>query len=80
MNVPAPHRIIVSIFEEGRDYPAVVHIFYGRTLPEALGYFRAHMRTDSFLSDCVVRKRFANMACRAEQQAEHWDGRHWTGS
>lgn len=77
MKVPAPHRIVVSIFEEGRDYPAVVHIFYGRLIQEAYAYFRAHMRADSFLEACVTKQRFATMACRAEHKNEHWDGRHW---
>lgn len=78
MTVRAQHRVVVSIFEEGKDYPAVVHIFYGQNVGEAQAYFKAHMRTDSFLEACVTKKRFANMTCHAEKKVEHWDGQRWT--
>jgi Lhr-like helicase len=77
MTVPAPHRIVVSIFEEGKDYPAVVHIFYGRLIQEAYRYLQAHMRTDKFLHACVIDKKFGEMACRSEQHTQHWNGRRW---
>lgn len=80
MTVKAPYRIVVSIFEENKDFPAVVHIFYGRVPQEAAGYFRAHMRADSFLEACVNRGQFATFACHAERKTERWDGQHWVAA
>lgn len=44
---------IVDIYEAKTyyQYPVVEHIFSGRTEEEAFGYFKAHLKTDSFLKD-----------------------------
>jgi len=44
--------IQVDIYESDM-YPVVTHIFYGKTTEEARGYFKAHMKTDSFLRAAV---------------------------
>lgn len=54
-----PH-VIVDIFEDGK-YPVVSHVFYGETIEEARGYFKAHMKTDSFLRAAVNTRRFQGM-------------------
>jgi hypothetical protein len=54
-----PH-VIVDIFENGM-YPVVSHIFYGKTIEEAREYFKAHMKTDSFLRSAVHTGYFKNI-------------------
>lgn len=44
--------VVVNIYENG-SYPVVAHVFYGKTLSEARGYFRSHMRTDEFMRDAI---------------------------
>lgn len=73
----ATHRIVVSITEEGKDYPAVVHIFYGKLPQEAYRYLQAHMKTDQFLRACVIDKKFGQMSCQSETRTERWDGQQW---
>jgi hypothetical protein len=43
----------VDIYEGYAAYPAVVHMFIGKTMKEAEGYFHSHMKTDSFLKGAV---------------------------
>lgn len=42
----------VDIYENGL-YPVVQHVFYGKTIQEARGYFKSHMKTDEFMRDAV---------------------------
>ena len=44
--------IVVDIYER-EIYPIVTHIFRGKTMSEAKSYFKAHMKTDSFLRSAV---------------------------
>lgn len=55
--------IRVDIYENGL-YPVVSHIFYGRTLREAHGYFHAHMRTDEFLRDAINKQEWNGIPLR----------------
>lgn len=61
---------IVDIYEPsvGFDYPVVEHRFHGKTKAEALAYFQAHMKTDSFLRGCVEKSRWERVPCRATQR------------
>lgn len=38
----------VNIFEE-EIFPVVMHRFYGKTIKEAYGYLKSHMKSDKFL-------------------------------
>lgn len=57
----------VKVFEN-ESYPVVEHIFRGKTKKEAEGYFRSHMKTDSFLRDCVNKGEFNGIDCRYTAQ------------
>lgn len=60
-----PH-IQVDIYEEGRPYPAVSHIFYGKSQKEAQGYLNAHVGTDSFLRAAIKTGKYQDMNLRVE--------------
>lgn len=45
--------LIVETYEPRHKYPIVVHHFNGDTKEEAMGYYRAHLKSDAFLSQCV---------------------------
>lgn len=75
--VEAPFRVLSKIRENGRPYAAVVHAFYGQTLEEAEGYYRAHLKSDQFLRACSTVGKFGKTSCREERVAEKWDGRSW---
>lgn len=67
------HKLVVNIYEPrgaGLDYPVVQHVFFGRTKAEADGYYRSHLKTDSFLRGCVTRRRWERVECEAEL---HWE-------
>jgi hypothetical protein len=55
----------IKIYESER-YAIVEHVFRGRTKKEARGYYESHLKTDSFLRDCVRRGRWESVDCRAE--------------
>jgi hypothetical protein len=57
-----PH-VIVDIYESDM-YPVVTHIFYGKTIEEARGYLKSHMKTDSFLRESVNTGYFRGMRVR----------------
>lgn len=61
-----PH-IIVDTYEQGM-YPVVTHIFRGKTLDEAKSYFRAHMKTDSFLRSAVNTGYYKGMRTAVEMK------------
>ncbi|MCZ6504950.1 MAG: hypothetical protein O6834_03085 [Actinobacteria bacterium] len=42
--------MVHEIYEGDNDYPAVTHIFTGKTREEAKGYFESHMKTDEFMA------------------------------
>jgi hypothetical protein len=68
--------VVHSIYEEsiGDEYPVVTHTFMGRTRKEAVGYFRAHLKTDSFLRGCTERGRFgSDIKCRTEMTVARYD-------
>ena len=72
MNEPA-FRLVSKIFET-KPYPVVVHIFYGATADEALGYYRAHQSTDRLLSSCKNTGAFMRMRCREEAVLQEFVG------
>ena len=63
----------VDVFEEGNTYPAVSHIFYGETTVEAQEYFKAHMKTDSFLRAAVHTGRYKGMRVKVGMSGYHGD-------
>jgi len=65
-------RLVVDIFESsvGGEYPVVQHAFYGKTKSEALGYYQAHLKTDTFLAGCVQRNRWEQVRCTTESRWE----------
>jgi len=68
--------VVHSIYEEsiGDEYPVVQHTFMGRTRKEAVGYFRAHLKTDSFLRGCSERGQFGDgIRCRADMVELRYD-------
>lgn len=64
----------VQIFESevGDAYPVVEHVFRGRTKKEALGYYDSHLKTDTFLHDCVFRGKWRDVDCYV---VSHWTRR-----
>lgn len=62
--------LVVDIFERSQPFPILTHLFRGRTQQQAEGYFRSHMTTDRFLSDCVTHGRWKDVECRAEKRWE----------
>ena len=75
--MPPSYRIISRVFESGAKYPAVVHTFYGSSLDQATRIFRAHMKSDAFLRDCIKKNTFADFSCREEHSCERLDGSVW---
>lgn len=57
--------IIVDIYETDM-FPVVTHIFRGKTLSEAREYFKAHMKTDSFLRAAVNTGYYKDMRVKTE--------------
>lgn len=76
----AKYRIVSKIYEDGLDYPVVVHTFYGKTLAEARRYFQAHLKADSFFRGCTVDHKFGNFKCREDRKSEFWNGREWVAA
>lgn len=60
------YRIRVDIYEVGTPYPVVRHEFLGRNRDEALGYFKAHQMTDTFLNSMIRFGRWRDVRGRAE--------------
>lgn len=75
--IPAPFRIVSRIYEGDKKYPAVVHIFYGKSPGEANGYLQAHLKTDAFFRGCITQKKFDRFKCREERMTQHWNGETW---
>lgn len=61
----ARFELRVSIYEKavGDAYPVVVHSFLGKTREEAEGYYRAHLKTDTFFRGCVEKEQFDGIDC-----------------
>lgn len=55
--------VVVDIYER-EMYPIVTHIFRGKTMSEAKSYFKAHMKTDSFLRAAVNTGYYKGMRVR----------------
>ena len=70
-------RIVVDTFESDDAYPVVTHIFNGRTKAEVVGYFDAHMQTDSFMRPCVKNSEFKGMYCPTHVRLEHQRNGRW---
>jgi len=60
--------VIHRIYERdiGPRRPVVEHRFFGDTRAQAMGVFKAHMTTDSFLRGCQLKQKFGNIDCWAE--------------
>lgn len=65
--MPALWELHVQIFESeiGDAYAVVEHVFKGRTKTEAQGYFESHLETDTFLRNCVQKRRWRDVDCYA---------------
>lgn len=57
--------ICIDIYES-QAYPAVTHIFHGKTLKEANGYMQTHMKTDEFLRAAVLYQKYKGMLLHVE--------------
>ena len=57
-------QLQVDIYES-KPYPVVRHIFIGKTKEEAMGYYKAHLKTDAFLAGCKDGK-YKDIECRTE--------------
>jgi hypothetical protein len=57
----------VKIYESevGDAYPVVEHVFRGKTKAEAQGYYESHLKTDTFLRNCVEKSRWRDVNCYA---------------
>lgn len=50
-----PFAIIITTYEYDKGYtPILSHVFWGNTYEEALGYAKAHLKTDVFFSSSFV--------------------------
>ena len=65
--------LVVETFE-AKPYPVVVHTFIGETKQEAFGYYRAHLKTDSFFRGCAEGD-FRGMECKNRMKWKRIDGR-----
>lgn len=59
-------RVDIYEYEVDIRYPVVSHIFYGKTLKEAQGYFKAHMKTDEFLRGAVSKGSWKGLELHVE--------------
>lgn len=62
-------RLVSRIYEKEQPFPIVIHIFYGRTPEQAQSFYRAHQKSDRFLSGCI-NGAFMQMPCREEHVLE----------
>lgn len=78
--MPATWRVVSEIYEEGLDYPVVVHIFFGKSAEEAASYYRAHLDSDAFLAYCTgVRPHFkVAINCQEQHRVEQLIAGRWT--
>lgn len=58
------------IYEDGRDYPIVEHIFRGPTQEQAEMVFMAHLAADNFLRGCQCDGFYRGIVCWAETSVE----------
>jgi hypothetical protein len=67
--------VVASTYEEavGDAFPVVIHTMMSKTREGALGVFRAHMETDSFLRGCTDDKKFKSIDCRTELAILRYD-------
>lgn len=50
-----PFAIIITTYEYDKEYtPILSHVFWGNTYDEALGYAKAHLKTDVFFSSSFI--------------------------
>lgn len=68
-------RIVQDIYEENDPEPVLTHCFYGETSEKAQHIYQAHMQTDAFMRNCVLRQRFSDFACHVQERLEHLDQR-----
>ena len=62
--------LIVDIYEAPSPYPIVTHRFNGATAEEALAYFLAHLRSDTYLQGCTQHSAYKNIACKSVSRWE----------
>ncbi len=70
-------RIVQNIYEGDEREPTLTHVFYGETRKRAGEVYQAHMRSDSFMRDCVTQGRFSDFSCRAESYLERKERGVW---
>jgi hypothetical protein len=61
-------KIVVHIYES-EPYPVVTHIFNGRTYDEAYSYLKAHMQTDEFMRDAIMKREWNGIPLRVEMES-----------
>jgi hypothetical protein len=70
---------VVSEIHEAQDYPVVVHTFYGQSAAEAISYYTAHSKADSFLRGCTQGGSFgSNLMCTEKHWIERFFAGQWT--
>ena len=63
------YALIHDTFEATQKSPVVRHVFVGDTKKKAKGFFRAHMKTDSFMRQCTNKGNFdGKFACSTKQR------------
>ena len=72
------YRIVSRVYETGGPgFPVVEHIFNGRTYSQALAFFRAHLRSDSFLRSCLTTGYYTGFSCREEHSCHRFEQGQW---
>lgn len=58
-------ELVIEIYEKANNYayPIVIHSFRGQTPEECLGYYKAHLESDTFLADCTKSGHYNNVEC-----------------
>jgi hypothetical protein len=60
--------IFIDIFEPGKDYAAVTHVFNGKDKREATHYINSHKKTDKFLRDALDKGEFEGMELKVKRR------------
>lgn len=63
------HALHVLIFEEGNSVPVVEHVFRAKSRKRAIELYNSHVKTDTFLRDCVASGRWQRVRC---SYRTHW--------
>jgi hypothetical protein len=54
-------RLIIEIYEAYSTFPAVTHIFEGKSKKECEQYYNAHKKYDSFFRGAIDKGKFKNL-------------------